>query len=106
MSPATFTLKDFERWLKAQPPQSSIGYAGRCRACPLAKFLRETSGADVVVHLTDYLYGTMARKMPKWAQSFIISIDTRFRNGEFISAEAGLHLLNLIQPYRGSPREP
>lgn len=97
MSKVTFTLENFEQWLKSRPLESSIGHAQRCRSCPIAVFLRESIGKQVTVGFLQYRYGKVSNDMPHWARAFMVGLDSTYCAGDFISARLGLRILDSIK---------
>lgn len=106
------TLATFRAWLLSKHPRSSAGQTSESDACPLAKFLTQTTGVPHVIgldgyqraqtdadgkpirgYLDDYEYEPTVA-LPQWAQDFVEQVDRRFldRNHDAISVSAALRI--------------
>jgi hypothetical protein len=63
--------------LTTQPADAVVGKRASCGRCPLAEYLRVTTGAPVV-EVGGLTYGVRNAwyDLPHWAQRFIVRIDT------------------------------
>ncbi len=89
----TLTRPAFQAWLESKHPRSYIGVTGEGDACPLARYLKSTTGeTDVLVDggsVADV--GESTVKMPKWAQNFVERVDL---SGEYrVTARRALKIL-------------
>lgn len=97
------TIDDFEKWLKNVPLNTCVGYPRNACKCPIAEFLTVHLNAvnNVSVSVGSYtVFGsdTKAKKLPRWADVFIIAVDQYPRRGiDYITADLALNLLRRIR---------
>lgn len=76
--------ESFEAWLRSKEPGAVVGSAAyRCGQCPIATWLTEAAGAEVLVGR--YTCGIGERfnwALPMWAHRFIVAADERRRESE------------------------
>lgn len=96
----------FTTWLEAKPAKAKVGYRGDTGCCPLAIFLRETTGrgwhvdhnvyCPLFIERTPsghYVREAKGRNTPVWACLFQAHTDTQRLAPPYVTAEEALYVL-------------
>ena len=85
--------KDFVAWLSTQP-DSRVFFRCMTARCPIAQFLRDTTGKPTAVTSLSIHIDGGCRKMPPWAAKLIRKVDGNLlKNGSEITAKRVRELL-------------
>lgn len=100
------TKKNLRNWLESKVTDSCVGYRGSPDACPIAQFIKENKNniKEVVVFPDTLRYNRVYggnvsyKRLPKWASSFIRSIDYNLSRGlpSGVMAEEALSVLEEV----------
>jgi len=90
------------QWLMSKPPDTVVGRGKFCHACPIARYLHETTGLEVQVVA---FQGGLAIKLPSgesiplpwgWATKFVSRVDALHSDGSVVTASEALSLLDEV----------
>jgi hypothetical protein len=94
-------LQQVKDWLRGHHPNTTVGYRKSALGCPLAQYLRNTTG---VIYTVGDTYGPYeqphdrvpAESLPEWALDFIEHVDMGNAH-EPVSAAEALAVLEVIE---------
>lgn len=97
MSKRLLSLAAFQTWLASKHPNTKVGIAGEDNTCPLATFLKQTTGKTPSVtarefELIDEEDNYTRQDLPRWAQHFVLRVDDRGEGS--VSAACALRITN------------
>ncbi len=100
----TLTRPAFQAWLESKHPRSYIGTVGASEACPIAQYLKSTTGSNdvdvdgfqmTINENADYddegSDPMISKDLPKWAGNFVERIDNL--GGYRVTAQRALKIL-------------
>lgn len=100
----TLPASAFVAWLATKPTEAIVGTAHNSACCPLATWLRETTGQQVYVRVHDiateqYAPYDWRNNLPEWMQAFIDEVDGPDifgEDGPFINTATALEIMERI----------
>lgn len=92
------TLAEFRAELESRDRKEVIGEACIAGKCPIAKVLKQQWGGwDAFVCGSGTGFGGNNYENPEWVRKFVYRIDLHKNNGEYITVEEALEVVNSIE---------
>lgn len=96
------TPAGFRAWLRSKARSEDVGVAGDSDNCPLKNWLSSLNLAGHIKISADYAYVYTdpydphyeKLTLPLWAYNFVVALDSREKNGQWIAASYATYLLD------------